>query len=188
MNANRIINLATVVALCLTCLALAATAMPLRTAQADLGSGLSGKALAPQTLESGSRYTVTSRFTPSAYVGDYGAVQIMAANSVTASQVLTITPQFSIQDGLCTASTLWFTSTSYLPYQPYSIVSNQTTVTESVGNFNTAPLSDQFTATGSDIVGREVSVQGRCLRLKLDWSNPGQAYTPTILIRALNRN
>jgi hypothetical protein len=107
---------------------------------------------------------------------------------VTGSQIITVTPQFSLQDVGCSAVTQWFTPTTYMNYQPYSVSSNSNTITETVGPWQAAPVVEQFTVTGSNVAQREVSAGGTCFRAKIEFSNAGQSYTPTLVIRALNRN
>lgn len=151
--------------------------LPQGTAQAERGGGLLLKAT-PTTLASGATsYTTTANTVLTAInVFDYGSIQIQAAVDVTGSQVITFTPQFSNQPTVnCSAVTTWFTATAPLIFATSNITATTSFVNESVS------------ITGDGNVGREVPTQGRCFRLSMDFSVPGQVYTPTVYVRPVNR-
>lgn len=158
------------------------------TARADALGGIVGSNLYAPVLDGRHGYTTSVTYSSAVGMAGFGSVQIMLNSVVTGSQTITVTPQFSMQDLPCASVTQWFSSTTYLPYQPYAIVSSATTVTESVGAWMTTPVIDQFSVTQSGVAQREVSAQGQCLRVRLEFSNAGQVYTPTVAVRALNRN
>jgi hypothetical protein len=160
----------------------------IETAQASGLNGIIGSSVYPPLLNGTTRYTASLVTSPAVSIASFGEVQIMLKSVVTGTQTITVTPQFSVQDIACASVTQWFTSTTYMPYQAYSIVSSATTVTESVGAWTTTPLLDQFSVSGPNVAAREISVQGQCMRVQLAFSNAGQSYTPTLTIRALNRN
>jgi hypothetical protein len=186
-----LLSTAVTLALVFAVVALVTVANPMAPADRALADGLGG-ILGQQKftplIAGTTRYTTSVIYSSAAYVGNYGSVQIMAANTVTGSQVITVTPQFSLQDVTCSNVTQWYSATSYLPYQPYSIVSSATTVTETVGAWSTTPVVEQFTVAGSNVGQREVSATGTCFRAMVQFGNAGQSYTPTLVIRALNRN
>ena len=157
-------------------------------AQADSLGGIIGSNLYAPVLDGRRGYTTSVTYSSAVGMAGFGSVQIMLNSVVTGSQTITVTPQFSMQDLPCASVSQWFSSTTYMPYQPYSIVSSATTVTESVGAWTTTPVIDQFSVTRSGVAQREVSAQGQCLRVRLEFSNAGQVYTPTVAVRALNRN
>ncbi|CAG0933608.1 hypothetical protein TFLX_03129 [Thermoflexales bacterium] len=156
-------------------------------AKADgLGGVINESLYAP--LLSGQRYTTSLTYSNPADVSGFGSVQIMLSAVVTGSQVITLTPQFTLQGVACAAVTQWYSATSYIYYQPYSISTSSTTITETVGAWQETPVIEQFSLTGSGSKAREISIQGRCMRVQLAFSSSGQSYTPTVVIRALDRN
>jgi hypothetical protein len=157
-------------------------------ARADGLGGVIGEANFAPLLDGTRRYTTSLSYSNPVDLKGFGSVQIMLNAVVTGSQTITVTPQFSLQPVACSAVTQWFTATTYLYYQPYSIATSSTTLTETIGAWQATPIIDLFTVTGSRTVGREISIQGQCLRVQLQFSNSGQAYTPTIVVRALDRN
>jgi hypothetical protein len=157
-------------------------------AQADGLGGVTGSSLFPPVLDGRRGYTTSVTYSSAVYVAGFGSVQIMLNSIVTGTQTITVTPQFSLQDLPCASVSQWFTATTYMYYQPYSVATNSNTVTETVGPWTAAPVNDEFALTRSGVVQREISAQGQCLRVVLSFSKPGQTYTPTVVIRALNRN
>jgi hypothetical protein len=142
----------------------------------------------PPLLTGTTRYTTSQVTSPAVSIASYGDVQIMLKSVVTGSQTITVIPQFSLQDVSCASVTQWFTSTTYQSYQPYSIASNGTTITETVGAWQGTPVDEIFNVSGSNVGSREISTKGQCMRVLLKFSNAGQSYTPTLVIRAVNRN
>jgi hypothetical protein len=181
------------VALLIAVAALLSMANPtasIQTASAEggpIGGVINENQYAP-LLAGTTRYTTSLVYSPPAVTKGFGSVQIMLNSIVTGSQTITVTPQFSLQGTACPSVTQWFSATTYLYYQPYSIATSSTTLTETIGAWQATPLIEQFVLTGPGTKGREVSIQGQCMRLQLQFSNPGQSYTPTLVIRALNRN
>jgi hypothetical protein len=153
---------------------------PVGPVNADPGDGLITKSVA-QTLAAGATaYTTTNNTALNTFnIANYGAVQIHVANVVTSTQVLTVVPQFSnaplSASGSCSSVASWFTATTPLVYAASNI-------TPTLGVVDTS-----FTVTASGVAGREVPVLGQCFRIKLDFSAAGQSYTPTVYIRAVNR-
>jgi hypothetical protein len=173
---------------------LAASLMPGSDATAVLSAradGLGGVIVSnvyPPLLSGTTRYTTSQVTSLTANTASYGSVQIMLRNVVTGSQTITVTPQFSLQDVPCASVSQWFTATTYQYYQPYSIATSSTTLTETIGAWQATSIAEIFTVVGSNTAAREIGIQGQCMRVHLSFSNPGQAYTPTLVIRALNRN
>jgi hypothetical protein len=173
--------------------------------------GLINASVYPPLLTGATRYTTSLVTSPAVSIASYGDVQIMLSNVVTGSQTVTVTPQFSLQNLACASVTQWFTATTPTTYQPATmgtisstvtitsglavsgtlITTNTTTITAtmlSAGTPVSVALPDVFAVTGSGADAREINVQGQCLRVQLAFSNAGQSYTPTLTIRALNRN
>lgn len=156
---------------------LAFSLLPQGAAQADRGGGLLLKA-SPTTLAAGATSYTTTANTDLAELNvfDYGSIQIQASVDVTGSQVITVTPQFSNQPSVnCSAVTTWFTATAPLVFAASNLTATTSFVNES------------FSITGDGTGGREVPTQGRCVRLSIDFSAPGQVYTPTVFVRPVNR-
>lgn len=188
---QAILSLGVAVALIAAVFALVAVANPLTPAQrasADSLGGIINQQKYPALLAGTQAYTTTPKYSSAVYVDGWGSVNVMVANVVTGSQTITVTPQFSLQDAACTSVTQWFTATSYMAYQPYSVSSNSNTITETVGPWQMTPVVEQFTVTGSNVAQREFSVPGTCMRVRLEFSNAGQTYTPTVIIRTIDRN
>jgi hypothetical protein len=197
MKLNRIMSLCFVAILTLSALALVIAVFQPGTAQADPGGGFISKA-SPIVVAAGTTaYTSTPNISlTTVNVFDYGAVQIQVAQVVTGAGVLTVIPQFSNATTLnCSTATPWFTATQYLIYPAYTVASQAITSTgvltmttsTSTGSLTTGISDLSLAVTGSDTVGREIPVMGRCLRLKLLFSASGQTYTPTITVRPVNR-
>lgn len=167
--------------------AVANQAMAVKPASADGMGGILGESQYAPLLTGTVRYTSSLAYSPAASVQGWGSVQIMLSSVVTATQIVTVTPQFSLQGVACSAITQWFTATKYLYYQPYSIATSSTTITETIGAWQATPVIEQFVQTGSGANSREISIGGQCMRVQLQFSNPGQSYTPTLVIRALDR-
>lgn len=183
---NTIVSLLTAVVLVLvlaTVLPLSA-GQPVPTALAD-GSGII-KPTKLQTLANGTTgYSVTSPisslYSSTAYVGDFGAVQFQIAASVTGSQVITWTPQFSIQpiSGNCNNSTAWFDAVSYTSYATATYYAPVVYWWEQI----------VFSAktVGTQQIGFEAMTVGQCARLRYEIDAAEVTITPTIYLRALNR-
>ncbi len=183
---NTIVSLLTAVVLVLvlaTVLPLAA-GQPVPAALAD-GTGII-KPVKLQTLANGTiGYSVTSPisslYSSTAYVGDFGAVQFQIAASVTGSQVITWTPQFSIQPitGNCNNSTAWFDAVSYTSYATATYYAPVVYWWEQI----------VFSAktVGTQQIGFEAMTVGQCARLRYEIDAAEVTITPTIYLRALNR-
>lgn len=126
-------------------------------------------------LASGTTSYATSSNLSGASVVDYGSVQIQATVDVTGSQVFTVTPQFSNDPATCANATNWFTASEYQIFE--SDAATDTLVTDY------EPLS--FSITGDGTAAREISAQGRCLRVNV--ASSSGTFTPTIYVRPLNR-
>jgi hypothetical protein len=157
-------------------------------AQADELGGVTGSSLFPPVLDGRRGYTTSVTYSSAVYVAGFGSAQIMLNSIVTGTQTITVTPQFSLQDLPCASVTQWFTSTTYQYYQPYSIATSSTTLTETIGAWQGTPITELFNVSGSTVGSREISTKGQCMRVMLTFSKAGQSYTPTLVIRALNRN
>jgi len=174
---------------------------PVGSVSADPDGGIVSKSTARTLAAGATAYTTTGNVSLSTLnVGAYGSLQIQVADVVTDSAVLTVVPQFSNEPanattGSCSAVTGWFTATEYVPYVAYTVSSQTVTATgilTSATSVSTGSMTEgnnalSFTVTGSQIAGREIPIQGQCFRLKLNYSAAGQTYTPTIYIRAVNR-
>lgn len=188
---NMSISLLTAVVLVLvlaTVLPLAA-GKPVPAAVAD-GSGII-KPVKLQTLANGTTgYSVTSPisslYSSTAYVGDFGAVQFQIAAQVTGSQVVTWTPQFSIQPitGNCNNSTAWFDAVSY---QTYTTTPYPTATYVSPVPYWWEQVIFSAKTTGAMQVGFEAQTVGQCVRLRYEIDTAEVMITPTIYLRALNR-
>ena len=168
-------------------MALVAVGNP-QSASADTPGGILVQQKFAPLLSGTVAYTTSPKYSATAYVAQYGSVNVMVADVVTGSQTITVTPQFSLQDAPCGSVTQWFTATDYVNYQPYSVSTSSTLVTETLGAWQALPMVARFTIMGSNVGEREFSAQGTCMRVKIDFSDTNQSYTPTVIIRALNRN
>lgn len=158
-------------------------------AMADGLGGIFGQNLFPAVRSGLTSYTTTTAYSDPINVQYYGSVQIAVSNATTSTGLLTITPQFNaLQSAACAFTTGWYTATHYMDYQPYSVASNGTTITETVGAWTATPVLEQLGITGANSVAREISAQGSCVRLMFTWSLSGTPYTPTANIRGINRN
>lgn len=195
MRLKQVLSFSLVICLALGLLILAGAALQPGTAQADPGGGFVTKANPIVVAAGATGYTATTNLSlTTVNVFDYGAVQIQAGQVVTGAQVLTVIPQFSNAPTLnCGSATSWFTATQYQIYPAYTVASQVVTETgalttsTSTGSLTTGSVDLSFTVTGSEVVGREIPVSGRCLRLKLSFSAAGNTYTPTIYVRPVNR-
>lgn len=188
---NSIISLLTAVVLVLvlaTVLPMAA-GKPVPAASAD-GGGII-KPVRLQTLANGTTgYSVTdpitSMFSSTAYVGDFGSVQFQIAAVVTGSQVVTWTPQFSNQpiSGNCNNSTAWFDAVSY---QTYTTTPYPTETYVSPVPYWWEQVIFSAKTTGAMQVGFEAQTVGQCVRLRYEIDSAEVTITPTIYLRALNR-
>jgi hypothetical protein len=160
-----------------------ATSQP---ARADEGGGITGVSNAVTVLDGATAYT-TSVNSDAFDARYYGSVQVMAVADVTGTQTMTVTPQFSLENVSCSRAAQWFTSTSYIAYQPYSVLTYSGSVTLTLGTPTAVTLPDWFAITGAGVAGREVSNGGLCFRAAVTFSDEGQTYTPTIVVRGLNR-
>ena len=171
-------------------------------AAADPAGGILSRSTARTLAAGATGYTSTTNTALSTLnVGAYGSLEIQVANVVvTQSMVLTVVPQFSNEPpnattGSCSAVTGWFTATEYVPYVAYTVSSQTVTATGiltsvtsvSTGSLTSSNVNDSFTVTGSQIAAREIPIQGQCFRLKLALDTAGATYTPTIYVRAVNR-
>lgn len=118
---------------------------------------------------------VTQWFNATSYV----SYQPAAATTVTATEPATATE--TIATGLEVSGTLVTTTTNWIT------TTNWFTSSLAPGDLTRAALSDLFTLTGSGTAQREVDSGGLCFRASLTWSNSGETYTPTIVVRGVNR-
>lgn len=161
------------------------TGAPVAEAQTIPGGIVGGGQ--PATLLNGTQgYTTAVNYSAALDTKFYGSVQV--AVGIVGTDTITVTPQFALQDINCANATQWFTSSQYMPYQPYSIVSSATTVTESVGAWTTTSVTDQFSVVGGNVGSREMAGNGICFRVMLSKVAAGSRYTPTVIARPLNRN
>lgn len=180
-----------IMAVAVMAMALAGTLYAPQAVQAQSGgvpSGLAGRGNVETLLGGTTGYTTAVIYSGAIDARAWGSVQVMAAAQMTSTYTLTVTPQFSLQNLPCGSVTQWFTSTSYLPYQPYSVSSNSNTITETVGAWTYMAVNDAFTVSGSNVGMREVPGNGVCFRAMVEFSAPGKTYTPTLLFRGTNRN
>lgn len=163
-----------------------------------------------QTLTFASaNYTSTNAANSTALdVGTYGSIQIQGAFVVSTTSYVTLTPQFSNQPVPCTSVTHWFTATDHGLYTARTdtaatttsivVVTTTNAITSTTATTTTtttaaptlASTTIQWTSTlyagSNDITAYEVPVMGRCFRVSIGGAGP--YYTPTVYIRALNRN
>lgn len=192
MKATRLVGLVGAVCGAMLILAIAALALMLAAhdappAQAEgIPGGIVGGGV-PLTMMNGTRgYTTALNYSDPIETKFYGSVQVAVAIVGTGS--VTVTPQFSLQEPPCSKATLWFTSTKYVPYQPYSISTSSTTITETIGAWENVAVPDRFNVSANNVGFMETSGSGTCFRVRLQYSSAGSTFTPTVIGRALNRN
>ena len=115
-----------------------------------------------------SAYTQTqTAYSVGTDLGSYGAIEIQThVTSYTSTGTVTVQPQYSNQASTCSnSSVLWANGTSYT-----------------------------YTSTTAAGVGdiREIPLVARCFRVKITFADvltyTNNTYTPTIYLRAVNRN
>jgi hypothetical protein len=141
----------------------------------------------PITLMNGTRgYTTSINYSSPLEAKFYGSIQVAVA--IVGTGVVTVTPQFSLQEPPCSQATQWFTSTTYIPYQPYSIATSSTTLTETIGAWEKVAVKDKFSVSAGNVGFIETAGSGTCFRVMLTYSAAGSTFTPTVIGRPLNRN
>lgn len=148
------------------------------------------------------------------YVADYGSVQIQLTSAVSdyTTSTVTLTPQFSVDAvDRCSEVTNWFDASAIHLYNAETaeivstqvntttttVITNSSTITQEVGYVVTSTTTTatptlgeatyQFGVTGNGTAGHEVPSVGVCMRVKLSVTN-SDTYTPTVIIRAVDRN
>jgi hypothetical protein len=134
--------------------------------------------------------TSLSTYQPSAMGTITSTANITSALNVASS---TISNTAVVTSGLAISGTLITTNTTTITVTLtggtlYTTTNGVTLTMLSAGAPSLIALPETFSITGSGSDAREISVQGQCLRVQLEFSNAGQSYTPTLTIRALNRN
>lgn len=145
------------------------------------------------TLEDGTDVYTETTYSSAVLVGYYGLVQIHAYGEMTYTDNFTLTPYFSNEPVGCAsvdATTGWFLAQEYVPYVNQSSVvvasgeeTQTVTTTVTTGAMTQGTLTVTMIASNT-VMAREVSVLGRCFRVKME----GPAlFTPTVHVRLVNR-
>lgn len=162
------------VAIAAIAMALILTTFSETVAQSAGGDGVTSWTGIFSLNAAGASYTVTTDL-GAVYAADYGSAQIDLTLDVTGSQQVTLVPQFSNQPVACASVTQWFTATDYLAGVVATNTTGYTAVTPSIA------------VTGDASAGREVTVYGRCMRVRLVPTNVNEVFTPTIYVRLIDR-
>ena len=148
------------------------------------------------TLEDGTTGYTETTYTSGSLVGYYGLVQIHAVATLTDTNTITMTPQFSNEPVSCAsinATTGWFDAIEHTPYVATSSVvvasgaeTETVTTTVTSGSLTEGDVTVQLIMASGTVEGREALALGRCFRVKME-AAPGYTFTPTVYARMVNR-